>query len=265
MLAGLRDLLRSTGGVDVVAACRDGAEALSVARSHRLDVLILDLRMPAVDGLGVLRALSEDPARPRCILLTAEVEGSEAERARALGVDALILKESALDQLVDCIITLHEGRRWGASTPPPPPLAQLAPVTREAAVLFANGSTARQVATRLDLTELRVRAISGELAAALGVDRDEASIRDVCARIFGTRGHDSEQAQWLQERYGFTRREASVAALLSDGLTNREIAEQLGISLNTVKTHISNIHAKTDVTTTRRLLAVLSDSRESDR
>lgn len=260
VLAGLQELLRAAG-FEVVATARNGTDAVAMARRERPDVLILDLRMPALDGLGVLRELSQDDQRPRCVLLTAEAEGSEVARARALGAEALVLKESALEQLVECIHALVAGREWEQLPVPELNVPGLTPVAREALVLFAGGASLRQVTNRLGMSEPRMRGILQEIASGLGVQPDETSVCRASIALLGAEEPDAKLTAWLQERYGLTRREAAVAALLSSGLTNREIALRLGITLNTLKTHISSIHAKTDVPSTRRLLAVLSEAR----
>lgn len=264
VLAGLSDLL-GAAGCHVVAISRNGVDTLDAVRRERPDVLIVDLRMPVLDGIGVLRALSRDEYHPRTILLTAEAEGSEHSRALALGVDAVILKESALDQLVDCVRALVSGNYRREPLPELLSTAALAPIAREAIVLLCAGSSASQSAARLGISMTEMRSIVEQIAGVLGVEPDEFAVREACAALLGEHMPGTARARWLTERYGLTRREASVAALLADGLTNREIAEKLGITLNTVKTHISSIHAKVDVPSTRRLMAVLSEAREPER
>lgn len=268
VLAGLRDLLESAGGFRILATCSDGIAALAAVRAHRPSVLVLDLRMPGIDGLDVVRALQPDEARPRVVLLTAAVEGDEIDRAMALGVESVILKESALEKLVDAIRVVHQGGRPGAlglsaeERDSPGVLSGLSPRDREIALLLARGRTVAQIAREAGLAEPLVAAIVASFARQFGV-ADESGLRELFRIAFGVGRADrrreriATEERRLQAEFGFTPREAAVAVLLADGMTNREISEVLGITLNTVKTHISNIHSKADVTSTRRLLVLL--------
>ena len=112
VLRGLASLLGLEPGFAVVATCGNGEATLDAVRKHRPDILLLDLRMAGLDGLGVLRALKKEPKPPRVILLTAVIADDEVLEAMRLGVAGVVLKEAAPEVLVDCIRTVHAGERW---------------------------------------------------------------------------------------------------------------------------------------------------------
>lgn len=105
---GLRRLLESEPGFEVVAEAADGFEAIRVVRETRPDVLLLDLAMPRMDGLEALGA-AEVESTP-VILLTAAIDPGELLRAVRLGARGVVLKESATRQLIDDIHRVIDGK-----------------------------------------------------------------------------------------------------------------------------------------------------------
>ena len=122
----LARLLRA-GNLDVVATARDGADALEMIDQHDPDVVTLDLTMPTVDGLGVLRALA-GRTRPRVIVVSmSSIETELGAEALALGAIDLVTKPTALasdrlteigDELIARVTAAAEGYRDAAFAPP---------------------------------------------------------------------------------------------------------------------------------------------------
>lgn len=103
---GLRRLLESEHGFEVVAEAADGTEAVRILRDVRPDVLLLDVAMPRMNGIEVL---GTDSGGARVILLTAAIDQADLLRAVQGGVRGVVLKESATRELIDGIHRVMEG------------------------------------------------------------------------------------------------------------------------------------------------------------
>ena len=109
---GLRRLLESEPGFEVVGEAQDGAEAVALVRKHRPDVLLLDLAMPRVTGLTALKDLETGAHPVRTILLTAQIERAETVTALQLGARGVVLKDAATQTLLQCIRRVMDGHYW---------------------------------------------------------------------------------------------------------------------------------------------------------
>jgi DNA-binding NarL/FixJ family response regulator len=112
VLHGLASLLALEPDLAVVATCTTGEATVDAVRKLSPDILLLDVRMPGLDGFGVLRALKQVPKSPRVILLSAALADDEILEAMRLGVAGVILKERAPALLLESIRTVHAGDRW---------------------------------------------------------------------------------------------------------------------------------------------------------
>jgi DNA-binding NarL/FixJ family response regulator len=112
VLQGLQQLFERHSDFEVVCGCTTGNAALIAVRTHRPDVLVLDLRMPQGSGLDVLRAIAAEKLECRTVLLTAAVSDDEVVEAVRLGARGLILKESPPEALVDCVRRVFRGEQW---------------------------------------------------------------------------------------------------------------------------------------------------------
>lgn len=112
ILDGLLGLLGREPDFTVVATSHTGVEALAAVATHRPDLLVLDLRMPELGGLDVLRTLGEEPNPPRVVLLTAAMDEDEVLEAINLGAQGVVLKEAASEVLVQCLRQVHAGSEW---------------------------------------------------------------------------------------------------------------------------------------------------------
>jgi DNA-binding NarL/FixJ family response regulator len=112
VLSGLQSLLAREQDMEVLACCADGLATLQAVETHRPDILVLDARMPRLDGWAVLQALRDRGLQTRPILLAAELRSAQIAEATRLGARGLLLKEMALDTLVQCIRAVNEGGQW---------------------------------------------------------------------------------------------------------------------------------------------------------
>jgi len=191
---GIGSLLALAPSVEVVAEAGDGLEALDVIAEHRPDVVLLDLRMPRLDGIGTLRALAGAAYQPAVLVLTTFDDDEAVLDALRAGARGYLLKDVTLHQLVSAIETLAAG---GSLVQPAVTAALLqrlsrqpaafesaaAPVdltTREVEILrlLAGGFANREIAQALHLAEGTVKNHVSSVLLKLGVrDRTRAVLR----------------------------------------------------------------------------------------
>jgi DNA-binding NarL/FixJ family response regulator len=106
---GLRKLLDSDDEITIVGEARNGTECIKKLGELKPDILLLDLRMPDKNGLGVLEEVNFDTLPTRVIVLTAAEDDRDVVRAMRLGARGVVLKESAIDLLVKTIHRVHAG------------------------------------------------------------------------------------------------------------------------------------------------------------
>jgi len=112
VLNGLEALFALEEDFQVLARCLTGDVVVPTVRQNRPDVLLLDIRMPAMDGMEVLRQLREEKLPTRVVLLAASFEEEQVIEALRLGVRGLVLKEQAPPLLVQCVRKVFAGGQW---------------------------------------------------------------------------------------------------------------------------------------------------------
>jgi two-component system, NarL family, nitrate/nitrite response regulator NarL len=181
---GLRNLLEAEPEFAVVGESADGRDAIDLAHRLEPDVIVLDLMMPRVSGLDVLRELTETHNRIRVIILTASIEKQQLVNALQLGARGVILKDSVTHELVRAVHAVSEGQFW--------------------------------------IGQQKV----GDLVDALQLSLAEKTRNDC---------------------YALTPRELQIILAIVEGRTNKDIAQRLSISEDTVKRHLTNIFDKLEV------------------
>ncbi|MFD8158166.1 response regulator [Streptomyces malaysiensis] len=185
----LRAILSSEPDLEVVGEAGSGAEAVPVVRELRPDIVLMDVRMPDVDGIRATeRILGTLPDPPRVIVVTTFENDSYVYDALRAGASGFLLKRARAAELVQAVRL----------------------VARSDSLLFPAA----------------VRALAAEHAAARGPDR-EASARALRDRL--------------------SEREAVVLRLMTDGLSNSEIAARMAVGPATVKTHVGAVLTKLGV------------------
>jgi two-component system response regulator DesR len=156
----LAALLPLEGEVTVLAEAEDGESAVAATLRHRPDVLVIDLEMPGVDGLGAVAQIRRELPDQVVLMLTRHARPGVLRRALKLGVQGFVSKSAEPAHITTVIETLRAGKRW--VDPDVSALAVLDdnPLTdREADVLRATGEgySAADIAARLHLAEGTVR------------------------------------------------------------------------------------------------------------
>lgn len=165
VLQALAELVRSAGAFEIVEASPDGLQALEKIGSHQPDIAILDLVMPNLTGLDVLRNVTERQWPVRVILLTASISPQQIEEAMRWGVWGIVLKDAATEDLIECLIEVADGNKWlpekivrqiGAVADEQPAASLAACLTQrelEIAHLVAQGLSNRHIAEKVASAE----------------------------------------------------------------------------------------------------------------
>ena len=196
---GLRVLLEVHDGIDVTGEAADGEEALALAAEFAPDVILLDLKLPGMDGIAVLRELRARGATARVLVLTSGNDPTQVSLALRSGASGFLYKDVDPDALVRAIRAVNDGnmllapgrggladavRRRGRERRMVPGRAPGwgglgALTTREREVLdhLAHGRSNREIARLLHVSEKTVKTHVSSVLAKLGVqDRTQAAL-----------------------------------------------------------------------------------------
>ena len=184
---GLSMVLGLMSGVEVLGSASDGEQALALAEQLKPDVVLMDLRMPRVDGVEATRRISERQPETKVVVLTTYADDHSVIQALRAGACGFLTKDATSEQLRDA---LEAATRGEAVIDPAVQHHLVAAIARTAPLEW--------------------------------VPPDESRLPD-----------------------GLTPREATVLALIADGLPNAEIARRLTVSEATVKSHVNHLYTKT--------------------
>ncbi len=177
---GVANIINQEPDLRVVAEAGNGVEALNAYDRHHPDVTLLDLRMPVMEGVEVVRRIRERDPRALVIVLTTYDTDDEIARALKAGAKAYVLKDITADGLVGCIRDVLGGKTYLAPAAAAKLVASAASVQltpRELATLrlIADGKANKEVASALDISERTVKTHLRHLFEKLGVtSRTEA-------------------------------------------------------------------------------------------
>jgi len=184
VLEGLRSILQHEPDIEVVAAVTDGAQLLETVQAIKPDMVVLDLRMPKVDGLTCLRIIREKKLASRVLVLTAFDDRESVRAAFELGADGFALKTEPPQMTVAAIREVYHGRmvfpriaaRWVMQRQETAVRDLLSPREREVLALVAEGLTNSQIAERLFISRETVKFHLRNIFQKLGVStRTEAA------------------------------------------------------------------------------------------
>lgn len=178
--AGVRALIDDESDLRVVAEGRDGAEAVALYEEHEPDVMLMDVRMPNVDGVRAIRSIIASHPEARIVALTSYEGDADVYRAIQAGARAYLLKDTLGTSLVDAVRRVAAGERII-----PPEIAarladfmareELTPRELEVLELAAKGLRNRDIAHAIGRTEETVKAHLKHIMKKLGVaDRTQA-------------------------------------------------------------------------------------------
>ena len=192
VLEGLRCVLGRSAGIQIIAEASDGIEAIDKAVHFDPDVVVMDLKLPKVDGLTVLRSLQTRAPRSKVLLYTSSDSKDDFVEAMKLGCSGILLKEASTALIEKSILKISEGEIWLDSN--------------------TTAAVIRQFASPLDVSP--------------------------------TPANGSKS---IRERAQLSQREREIIVLIAQGYKNKEIAEKMFITEQTVKNHLHNVFDKLGV------------------
>ena len=193
--SGFVALLSTQPDIEVVGTAADGSEALQVVRRTHPDVVLMDVRMPVMDGIEALRQLSENPAtaQTKVVMLTTFDADEYVHESLRLGASGFLLKDASPDELASAIRVVHAGEallspsvtrqviaqfaRAPRKRRADPRLKQLTEREREVLENIARGSSNSEIAAELFLAEQTVKTHVSRILGKLGLrDRAQAVV-----------------------------------------------------------------------------------------
>ncbi len=187
-------VILEASGFAIAGEAADGAQAVALAASEKPDVVLMDVRMPVMDGLEATRQIAAAPGAPKVVILTTfDLDDYVYEALRA-GASGFLLKDAPRADLIAAVRVAAAGdallapsvtrrlieafaRRPATSAPPPSRLASLTPRERDILRLVARGHSNAEIAGELVVSEATVKTHVGHLLAKLGLrDRVQAVI-----------------------------------------------------------------------------------------
>ncbi len=192
--SGFCVILDTAEGITVVGEAANGEAALFAADAQHPDVVLMDIRMPGMDGLEATRLLTRGPAAPKVVMLTTFDLDEYVYEALRAGASGFLLKDSPRADLIAAVRAAAAGnallapsvtrrlieafaRRPPETMPSPARLASLTAREREVLVHLARGGSNTEIAAALFVSEATVKTHVGNLLAKLGLrDRVQAVI-----------------------------------------------------------------------------------------
>ena len=181
---GLMTAISDAPDMEVVADVEDGHEAIDAYRKHHPDVVVLDLRMQNMNGVETIRVLRQEFPSARVLIYSNHARGEEVYQAIRAGASGIVVKEMALDRLLDAIRTVHHGEQYIpsqiASRIGERLIAHLSPREMEVLQLLAKGLSNKEIASQLGLVVGTVKIHVANIFSKLGVsDRTQALVSAV--------------------------------------------------------------------------------------
>jgi DNA-binding NarL/FixJ family response regulator len=200
--SGLRMMLAGAEGIEVVGEAEDGRGVLPAVDAYRPDVVLMDIRMPQLDGIAATRLLRGQPDPPAVLVLTTFDADELVLRALQAGAAGFLLKHAAPGEIVRAIESVHAG----------------------------EGMLSPAIARRL------IALVAGEGDAA------------------------ERRAEARERLAALTEREHEVALAVGRGQSNATIAQELHMSVATVKAHVSRLLAKLEVENRVQIALLVQDA-----
>ena len=196
---GLREIIDKQSDMTVVGEAEDGVEAVSKAEELAPDIILMDLKMPRLDGIGATRLITERDPEAKIIILTMYLEDEYVSEAIKAGVRGYVLKDAGLEKMLEAIRAVHRGevridsdmaskalmRLCQEAEDPQERIISLTKREKEILSLVIKGATNKEIAEGLLVSEQTVRNRLSGIFRKLGVrNRTEAAVYAVRDGLF---------------------------------------------------------------------------------
>ena len=181
---GIKRLLEDTSDIEVVAEAQDGEEALAMVKLHRPDIILLDMKMPGIDGWEVIRRLKHSSAKSKIIAVSALSAEPLPSRVLQLGAMGYLSKESSIEEMTGAIRRVFRGERYlSAQLAQNMAIKSLDPVSQtpfeelseremQVMLMITSGLPVTEISKRLFLSTKTVNCYRYRMFAKLNVKND---------------------------------------------------------------------------------------------
>jgi two-component system, NarL family, response regulator LiaR len=230
---GLRTLLSGEDGIEVIAEANDGRQALDICRDLKPDLVLMDVRMPVMDGLEATKKIKQEMPQTSVLMVTMHENPDYLFEAVKTGAAGYVLKDASGERLLSAVRRTLEGE---------------SPLNQELAMRLLK-RLARESGGESSSEGGSGRTSREPPQEADGVGDEPLTTHPVATRTgahqAGSGG--SAQSRGAAQIESLTPREVEVLKLLSQGQTNPEIAQNLLFSVSTVKAQVRSILSKLGV------------------
>lgn len=174
---GIRDTLQAHPNCLVVAEAGAGTEVFAILDSHKPDILVMDVEMPGLDGLAVLSKIQAEKRNVHVVMLTMYDQEPIFRRAMKLGAAGYVLKESAIDDIVNAVLAVSRGKPYVSPSLGNLMMRRDSDLTdKENAILrlTAEGKTTPRMAAELFLSERTIESHRRNICKKLGLEGKNA-------------------------------------------------------------------------------------------
>jgi two-component system, NarL family, response regulator len=179
--AGVAAILDRQPDLSVVAQASHASEAIRLFRSERPDVTLVDLTMPDMDGIAIMRAIRDEFPESRFIVLTVHCGDDDIRRALDAGAKAYLIKTASGPELIETVRAVHAGlhhlsREVAVRMTEYPVAAHLTPREMDVLKLLPRGLSNKEIAARLDVSETTAKWFVKNILQKLGVSDRTAAV-----------------------------------------------------------------------------------------
>jgi DNA-binding NarL/FixJ family response regulator len=234
---GLRTMLSGEDGLEVIAEANDGRQALDICRELKPDLVLMDVRMPVMDGLQATKRIKDEMPRTSVMMVTMHENSDYLFEAVKAGAPGYVLKDASGESLLSAVRRTLEGE---------------SPLNQELALRLLKrlARESREESSSEGGSGLTSRELPGDALEEVDGEGDEPFTTDPVATRSGAHkagSGGSAQATGATQIESLTPREVEVLKLLSQGQTNPQIAQNLLFSVSTVKAQVRSILSKLGV------------------